>query len=93
MKKYAAIFIAMLLVISITVPAFAENITYDTPVQGSIAILDGTFAQMNPNNGEATYSGLVVQMSDDLKCTMQFILHAGSNNYPIEAAGVLEEYI
>lgn len=93
MKKYAAIFIAMLLVVNITVPAFADSVTYDTPVQGSIAILDGTFAQMNPNNGEATYSGLAVQTSDDLNCTMQFVLHAGSNNYPIEAAGVLEEYI
>ena len=29
MKKYAAIFIAMLLVVNITVPAFADSVTYD----------------------------------------------------------------
>ena len=91
MKKYASIFLAMLLVISITVPVFADNVTYDSPAQGNIVLLDGTFAQVNPNNVEIAYSGLVVQTSDNLNCTMQFVLHIGENNYPIEAVGVLEE--
>ena len=91
--KYASIFLAMLLVISITVPVFADNVTYDSPAQGNIVLLDGTFAQVNPNNVEIAYSGLVVQTSDNLNCTMQFVLHIGENNYPIEAVGVLEEYI
>lgn len=64
--KYASIFLAMLLVISITVPVFADNVTYDSPAQGNIVLLDGTFAQVNPNNVEIAYSGLVVQTSDRL---------------------------
>lgn len=92
MKKYVSIFLALLLAISFSVPAFADDVTYNTNTQGNVMLLDGDFGQKNLNDADVTYSELEIQISNELYCTMEFILRVKNNTYPIAVAGMLEEY-
>ena len=92
MKKYFSIFLAMIFVISAATPALADEAACATAEQGNVMLIDGAFVQDNSSNDAITYSGLTVQTSDDLNCTMEFVLQVDDNSYSIGVSGELEEY-
>lgn len=92
MKKYFSIFLAMIFVISAATPALADEAACATAEQGNVMLIDRAFVQDNSSNDAITYSGLTVQTSDDLNCTMEFVLQVDDNSYSIGVSGELEEY-